>query len=461
MTTHTNCIDRRSFLCSVAAGFPAAAASRRSRPNIVLVLADDLGWGDLGSYGCPDISTPRIDSLARTGVRFSRFYSNGPECSPTRSALLTGRYQQRVGGLECAIGVGDVGRYDDAIWLQKRGDLGLPVSETTLPQMLKAHGYDTACFGKWHLGYPEKFWPNRHGFDEFLGFLGGGVDYFTHKEPEKNGGAYFYRNGAKVDQPGYTTDIFADEAIRWLKQRSRRPFFLYLPFNAPHTPIQDPDGFDPRTGTAPWHQGDRPTYAKMVQRLDERVGDIIAQVDAMGAAEDTIVFFISDNGGDPNGRNEPLRGKKSSLWEGGIRVPCMVRWPGVLPAGKTTDQVALTMDVLPTLLAATGARAPKGRKLDGVDLLPLLQGVRQPYARTVFWRSKRGDRVRKCVRAGDLKYVIDAGEEELHDLAKDEREQVNLLADLGSEVRPLKAKLAEWERDVMAPRLRPFRNEPG
>jgi arylsulfatase A-like enzyme len=363
---------------------------------------------------------------------------------------LTGRYQQRVGGLECALGLHDVGRYDDAVWLQKRGELGLPVSETTLPQMLKAQGYDTACFGKWHLGYPEKFWPNRHGFDEFLGFLGGGADYFTHKEPEEGGAAYFYHN-----RPGYTTDLFAEAAVGWLKKRSRKPFFLYLPFNAPHTPIQDPDG------DGQVRQRHRPTYARMVERMDLRVGAVLAQLDAMGAAEDTIVLFLSDNGGDPNGRNDPLRGRKTSLWEGGIRVPCMIRWPRTLAAGKTTDQVGLTMDLAPTLLAATGAGAPRGRKLDGVDLLPVLQGGKTPFARTVFWRFKRADRVLKAVRDGDLKYVAGDGAEELHDLAGDEREQNNLAAQVPEQVRRLKALLADWEREVMAPRLAPFRSEPG
>jgi len=462
MSTHHRILNRRSFLGAVASGVPAAIAQRGPhRPNIVLLLADDMGYGDLTSYGAPDIRTPHIDSLGRSGVRFTQFYDNGPECSPTRSALMTGRYQQRIGGMECAIGLHDVGRYDDAIWLQQRGELGVPVSETSMARMLKEHGYDTACIGKWHLGYPEKFWPNRHGFDEFFGFLGGGVDYFTHKEPEENGRSYFYRNTTKVDVPGYTTDLFADEAIRWLKKRSRNPFFLYLPFNAPHTPMQDPDGFDPKTGTAPERQGHRPTYAKIVERLDDKVGVILSQLDAMGAAEDTIVLFLSDNGGDPNGRNDPFRGKKSSVWEGGIRVPCCVRWPGVVPAGKTIDQVSLTMDVLPTLLAATGAKAPPSRKLDGVDLLPVLKGQRAPFPRTVFWRGKRAARVRKAVRDGDLKYVIDDGKEELHDLSKDEREEKDLLADAPGEVRRLKAKLADWERDVIASRLRPFRSEPG
>ncbi|MBI4874998.1 MAG: sulfatase-like hydrolase/transferase [Acidobacteria bacterium] len=452
-------MTRREWLGAGSALVLNAAAPRR--PNIVLLLADDLGSGDLSSYGCPDIRTPHADSIGAGGVRFTQFYSNGPECSPTRTALLTGRYQQRAGGMECALGVGGVGRYDEAIWLQKQGELGLPVSETSLAAMLKARGYDTACFGKWHLGYRDKFWPNRHGFDEYFGILGGNADYFTHKEEGENGVAFLYHNTERVTRPGYTTDLFVEESIRWLKGRSRNPFFLYLPFNAPHAPIQDPDGFDPKTGTAPVRQGHRPIYAKMVERMDRGVGAVLAQLGAMGAADNTIVLFLSDNGGDANGRNEPLRGKKSSLWEGGIRVPCLVRWPGVLPAGKTTRQVGLTMDLLPTLLAAAGAKAPIGRKLDGADLLPVLKGQKPAFSRTVFWRFKRGDRVRKAVRDGDLKYVAGDGKEELHNLAQDEREQKDLLAGSGADAGRLKAKLAAWERDVMAPRLKPFRGEPG
>lgn len=454
-------LSRRRLFGSFLGGFPAVLPSAPRSPNVVLMVADDLGSGDLGCYGASGIRTPHIDSLGRSGVRFTHFYDNAPECSPTRCALLTGRYQQRVGGLECAIGLRDVGRYDDAVWLQQRGELGLPTAETSMARMMKAHGYDTACIGKWHLGYPEKFWPNRHGFDEFYGFLGGGVDYFTHKEPEPEGRRYFYHNTTRIEPAGYTTDLFTGKALEWLKRRSGRPFFLYLPFNAPHTPIQDPAGFDPKTGTAPYRQGHRPTYAKMVERLDDRIGAVLEQLDASKLAENTIVIFLSDNGADANGDNGSLRGRRSSLWEGGIRAPCLVRWPGVLAPGKTIHQVSLTMDLLPTLLAATGARAPAGRRLDGVDLLPVLKGEKAAFPRTLFWRFKRGDRVRKAVRDGDLKYVNDGGEEALNDLGKDEGERRNLLPEAGGEVQRLKSKLAEWERDVMAPRLRPFRSQPG
>ncbi len=453
-------MTRRGWLEAVAG---AAAANRILKdagpPNIVLILADDLGSADLSSYGCQDIRTPNIDSIGRRGVRFTQCYSNGPECTPTRTALLTGRYQQRVGGLECAIGVGDTGRYDDAIRLQQLGELGLPVSETTLPQILRRRGYDTGCFGKWHLGYPRKFWPYRHGFDESFGILGGNADYFKHCEDD--GRPVLYHNDRIIERKGYITDLIAEEAVRWLKARSPKPFFLYVAFTAPHTPIQDPDEFDPRTGTAPRRQGHRPTYARMVERMDARVGSILAQLEEMEAAGNTIVLFLSDNGADPNGRNGILRGRKGTLWEGGIRIPCLVRWPGVIPEGKLIHQVSLTMDFLPTLLAATGAKAPPGRKLDGMNLLPVLTSGAAPFPRTVFWRAKRDSNVRKAARQGDFKLVIDGGREELHDLAADETEQRDLLAAQPAIARELKAKLAAWEKDVMAPRLRPFRTAPG
>jgi N-acetylgalactosamine-6-sulfatase len=452
--------SRRDLLRALAAGAIGTAAHARAaaRPNIVLMVADDLGFGDLSSYGCPDIRTPNIDSIGKRGVRFSRFYSNAPDCSPTRSALLTGRYQQRIGGLECAIGVGNVGRYDDAEWLAKRGELGLPLSEITMPRIFKDAGYDTACFGKWHLGYGPKFSPNRHGFDEYFGIIGGNADYFTHREDD--GTPVLYHNERPVERKGYTTDLIAEEAIGWLKQRRQNPFLLYVTFTAPHTPIQDPDGFDPATGTAPVRQGDRRIYAKMVEREDGRVGDILSQLQAVGAADNTIVIYHSDNGGDPNGRNDPLRARKGTVWEGGIRVPCLMRWPGVLPEGTAVSQVGVTMDLLPTLLAATGVPAPPGRKLDGANLLRVLTGKQQPFPRTLFWRAKRGDRVRKAARHGDMKLVIDEGEE-LHDLATDEMERKNLLPAGEKIAAGLRARLAEWEKEVMAPRLRPFRTTPG
>lgn len=448
-------ITRRDWLRLPAAAAARPLFARPARPNIVVLLADDLGYGDLTSYGAPDIRTPNIDGIGRRGVRFTQFYANGPECSPTRTGLMTGRYQHRVGGLECAIGVGNVGRYDEAEWLAGRGELGLPTSEFTMPRALKDAGYDTACFGKWHLGYGPRFSPNAHGFDEYLGILGGNSDYFKHVE---EGGAHvLYHNGKEIHRDGqYTTDMFAAEAIRWLKSRGSKPFFLYLPFNAPHTPIQDPDEFDPKTGTAPVRQHVRRVYAKMVEREDRRIGDVLAQLDSMRAANNTLVIFMSDNGGDGNGYNTPLRGRKGTTWEGGIRVPCQMRWPGVLPEGKITSQVSISMDMLPTIMAACGITPPAGRSFDGTDIMPVLRGARKPFARTLFWRGRRALNIRKAVRDGDMKLVDDNGKQEVHNLAADLTESRNLLPGAEQAAERLRAKLAAWEREVRSPRLRDF-----
>ncbi len=450
-------MNRRVFLSALAAGTTALPATSR-RPNILLVLADDLGWGDVGMNGCPDISTPHIDSIARQGVRFSQFYANAPECTPTRCALLTGRYQQRVGGLECAIGVNNLGRYDEAEWLQKRGELGLPATEPTMPRLLKSGGYDTACFGKWHLGYMDKFGPNLHGFDHYFGIMGGNSDYFTHEEMGEGAGqSQLYENTTKVQRRGYLTDLLTEGALSWLRRKRQKPFFLYLPFNAPHTPIQDPGEFDPKTGTAPHRERNRTVYGQMVARMDESIGLVLKQLATMDAERNTMVVFLSDNGGDPNGRNLPYRGRKSSVFEGGIRVPCCVRWPERIQAGGTVQQPSMTMDLLPTLLAAAGAATPVGKSLDGIDLTPWLQGGRASMERTMFWRYKRAAVRRKAVRRGDWKYVSDGSEESLFDLARDEQEKTNLLAGQPELAAEMRRKLAAWEREVEAPRLAGFR----
>ena len=444
-------MNRRTFLAALS----GVAGAAMPRPNVVLILADDMGWGDVAMNGCPDVATPHIDSIARQGVRLTQFYANAPECTPTRCALLTGRYQHRVGGLECAIGVNNLGRYDEAEWLQKKGELGLPVGELTLARLLRGGGYDTACFGKWHLGYMAKFGPLRHGFDAYFGILGGNSDYFTHEEMGEGAGhSQLYEGERPVQRKGYLTDLFTDAAVDWLgRGRQGKPFFLYLPYTAPHTPIQDPEAGE---GAAPHRDRHRPTFAKMVERLDACVGRVLRQLETMGAAENTLLLFLSDNGGDPNGRNAPYRGLKSSVFEGGIRVPCAMRWPGRIAAGGTVGQVSLTMDLLPTIAAATGVRVPAGRRLDGIDLLPFVRDGRAAVARTVFWRYKRGKARRKAVREGDWKYIDDSGKQYLFDLAGDEQEKWDLLAERPEVAARLRSLLARWEEDVRAPRLAGF-----
>jgi N-acetylgalactosamine-6-sulfatase len=440
-------MNRRDFLAATTGC--CAALAQRKLPNIVLIVADDLGWGDISANGCPDIRTPNIDGIAKQGVRFTQCYASAPECTPTRCALLTGRYPQRVGGLECAIGVNNLGRYDEAEWLQKRGELGLPAAEQTVSKLLNHAGYDTACIGKWHLGYLEKFRPNRHGFHYFLGILGGNADYYTHEEQgEGKGQTHLYENDRKVERKGYMTDIIADGAIEWLKRRSDKPVFLYLAFTAPHSPIQAPQDFDPATGTAPHRSRHRPTYVRMVEYLDKRIGDVLQQA----PAENTIVVFVSDNGADANGRNLPFRGQKSSVWEGGIRTPLHIRWPGVIKPGTETSQVALSMDLAPTFAAAAGLKG----KFDGDDLLPVIIGRKQPYQRTVCWRYRRGKATRKAIRHGEWKCVDDSGTVAMYNLKDDPQEQRDLLSGRPEIAKDLKARLTAWEEEVASPRLRGF-----
>jgi N-acetylgalactosamine-6-sulfatase len=444
-------MNRRGFLATLAA--PAFGGAFRP-PNVLLVVADDLGWGDLAVNGAPDIRTPQIDGIAGAGVRFTQAYANAPECTPTRCALLTGRYQQRVGGLECAIGVNNIGRYDEAAWLQQRGELGLPPSEQTLGMRFKALGYDTAIAGKWHLGYAPKHQPAAHGFDYSFGILGGNADYYTHEEQgEGAGNVQMFENGEKTKRSGHMTDLIADAGLDWLKKRQSRPFFLYVPFTAPHTPIQAKEDFDPATGTAPHRQRHRPTFVRMVEHMDARIGDLLRQVDRMGAADNTIVVFISDNGGDANGRNAPFKGQKGSLWEGGIRAPMHIRWPGMIRPGRAIAQPAITMDLAPTLLRAAGT--DPGRT-DGIDLMPFISGTREPGPRRLFWRYQRAKNVRKAVRNGHWKYIDDNGARALHDLAADPGERQDLLASHPKEARELQGLLRDWEGEVRSPRLREF-----
>jgi N-acetylgalactosamine-6-sulfatase len=436
----------------MAASLGAAPATVDERPNIVLLHADDLGYGDLSSYGSELSRTPAIDSLARDGVRFTRFYAGSPECTPSRVALLTGRHPQRVGGLECAIGVGNVGRYDEAVWLRSRDELGLPAGEATIAQRLSGAGYDTAIFGKWHLGYDlDRFGPRVHGFDEAFVALGGAFDYVTHREPD--GTRHVWHNDKPFEGEGYFTDLVADRAIAWIASRDR-PFFAYVPFTAPHNPYQAPgDGPEP----LPWTKKGPDTYRRMVEHLDRRVGDILAAVDRLPSARNTLVIFLSDNGAVSPGSNGALRGAKSQPWEGGIRVPCLVRWPAVIPGGRVTDQVAGNIDLTATLLAAAGAPSDPARPLDGVDLRGVLAGTSPGHERILHFRYKRGERRHFAVVDNDRKLVINEGRTWLFDLAADPGEQRDLAAANPAEVARLRASLEAWEADVRAPRLRDFR----
>lgn len=438
---------------------PAQSAPAQSdRPDIVLIVADNLGFGDVGCYGCKDIQTPNIDRIAAEGVRFTNFYSNGPECSPTRTALLTGRYQQRIPGLECALGTGNVGRYDDAIALAEQNNLGLPPEETILIPLLNQAGYKTAGIGKWHLGYEPHLLPPHHGFDYFLASLGGTIDYFYHNEP--TGEPVLYENLKRVRRDQYFTDLITDTAIDILnRQPKEKPVFLYLPYTAPSAPFQHPDKkpdqpkVSHKWDSTDWQKGDRATLRAMMERLDESVGRILKTLRDTGRAEDTLVIFCSDNGAYPvAASNAPFRGHASELFEGGIHVACMAKWPGRLPENVVDARPTMTFDLTASILAAAGCEVPSDRPLDGIDVLGRIAAGKPPVERTLFWRSRRADRTWKAVRDGALKYVWkedgDVREEYLFDLSSDLGERHNLIDKQPQDAVALKQQLSAWETAV-------------
>jgi len=435
-----------------------AEATADAKPDIVLIVADNLGHGDLSCYGCPDITTPNIDRIAAQGVRLTNFYSNGPECSPTRTALLTGRYQQRIPGLECALGTGNVGRYDDAIALAEQHNLGLPPQKTVLIPALNQQGYKTVGLGKWHLGYEKHLLPPHHGFDYFLAALGGTIDYFYHNEP--TGEHVLYENLTQVRRDGYFTDVITDGAVRFLEQQPLdEPIFLYLPYNAPSAPFQHPDRKPDKPKVSlkwdskDWQKGDRDTLRLIIERLDQSVGRVMEPLDKTGRADNTLLIFCSDNGAYPiAASNAPFRGHASELFEGGIHVACMARWPGRLPVNVIDDRQSLTFDLTASIMAAAGCDMPADRPLDGVDVLGQIAAGEPAKPRTLFWRARRAERTWKAVRKDNLKYVWrkdgDQLDEYLFDLVLDPSESDNLIGSNTAAAAPLKKQLADWEADV-------------
>ncbi|MFU7561352.1 sulfatase-like hydrolase/transferase [Roseiconus sp. JC912] len=431
----------------------AANGDSEGRPNFVFILADDLGYGDLGCFGRTDIKTPNLDRLASQGVRLTNHYANGAECTPTRAAFLTGRYQQWIGGLECAIGTGNVGRYDDAVRLRETNDLGLPADELTIGQLLQKSGYRTAITGKWHLGYETKFAPHHHGFDRTFYCIGGGMDYFHYLDTVA--GYNLFRQGQPIASQGYFTDLATDEAIEFLNDQSTQtPFFLYLPYTCPHSPFQGPD--DDQANPLPldsplWNQGNAPpeTYIAMIEHMDRRIGDILETLDRHGFANDTIVIFASDNGGTKSARNAPLSGHKGSTFEGGIRVPGIIRWPGRIEPNTESDIPCLTFDFTRSIAELSGVKRNDGKSFEGIDIVGQVSSDRKFPGRQLFWRKQRGEKVWKAVREGSLKYVSEAApnksSEFLFDLSQDIAEKRDLRVERPLDFERLKSAYDHWE----------------
>ena len=427
------------------------AEAQPRRPNILVIVTDDMGYADIGIHGSKDIPTPNIDALAQVGIRFSDAYVSGPYCSPTRAGLLTGRYPQRFGH-EFNLDMSPDYR-----------DFGLPLSETTIADHLKRAGYRTALVGKWHLGFGDQFHPQARGFDEFFGFLGHSHSYFD-SESATNNALLDGRN--VVSATPYLTDALADHAVDFIKRQKSRPFFLYLAFNAVHTPMEATDKYLARFN----HIKDtrRRTYAAMLSAMDDGIGKTLAALRAEGLEENTLIIFFNDNGGPTmkgttiNGSsNAPLRGSKRQTWEGGIRVAFIVRWKGHLAEGKVDARPIIQLDVLPTALAAAGVHSK--RQLDGVNLLPFLTGNRsgQPHE-ALYWRLGQ----HMAIRKGDWKLVQteegpvrraspsthnDLSHAELYNLAEDIGETRNLASTHPRKVRELAAAWLRWNKKLAKP----------
>jgi arylsulfatase A-like enzyme len=418
----------------------AALSAQVSRPNVVLIMTDDVGYGDFGFHGATDIRTPVLDRMAREGVRFTDFYSNGATCSPTRAGLITGRYQQRY-GIEAPLPSSD-----------PEGRTGLPVSGHSLPQLMKDAGYRTGLIGKWHLGLIAARSPRAHGFEHFFGFKSGYVDYYTHNSG--SGEPDLWLNDEPTTQDGYLTDLITAHSVDFIRANSNRPFFLSVQYSAAHWPYQVPDQPSVAIRNAAHLQpheegaGTRAQYAAMLERADQGIGQILAALQQAGIDGNTLVIFTNDNGGEWLSRNVPLFHRKWSVWEGGIRVPAIMRWPGVIPPGQVTPQVGITMDFTATLLALAGARLPAGHVPEGIDLLPIVTGRSPVVERTLFWRANAS----RAVRRGDLKLVVDSGSTFVFDVRKDPGERSDLTNTRQQDAARLRGLLDAWVADVDAER---------
>jgi len=403
------------------------------QPNFVFILADDLGYADLGCYGGRSACSPNLDRLAAEGLRFTDGYANSSVCSPTRFALATGRWQYRLRG----------GADEPIASRTARGNpvLGLPPEHPTLASLLRQGGYATALIGKWHLGFPPHFGPLKSGYDRFFGPMSGGVDYFSHCD---SGGQHdLYEGEEEVRRTGYLTDLLSEEAVRFVRQQKGRPFLLSLHYTAPHWPWEArEDEAESKRLLSLSHLdgGSVDTYLRMIRHMDEGIGRVLEELRAAGTEENTFVVFTSDNGGERFSDTWPLVGKKMDLLEGGIRVPTIARWPGRIAAGKTTPQLAITMDWVATFLAAAGVAAHPDYPLDGVDLL------KENANRALFWRMKH--REQKAMRAGSWKWLSVDGHEYLFDLSKDQRERANVARRHAEKFAELKRRYLEWEASM-------------
>lgn len=472
-----------AWLTLLAGIFCGVSFAETQRPNILLIVSDDQGWPDLGCLGVKPIQTPHLDRLAKEGVRLTNFYVTWPACTPSRGSLLTGRQPLRNGLYDMVrndlVNYGH--RYTEREYATSpEMTLGLDAREQTLGDVLSAAGYRCGMVGKWDMGQARRFLPLQRGFQFFYGHGNNGIDYYTH---ERYGIHSLFRgNGrTKEDQGIYATELFEREALRFIQHRQNQPpptqrasagaqpWFLYLCFNAPHgassfgpdkddpesrVGVQAPDEFIAKYADADLPDNLRRYYAA-VTRMDAAIGKIVAQLEEAGQLDNTLVIFLSDNGGSGNGGNAPLKGAKSTLWEGGLRVPFIARWPGMIPAGQVSDEFLTTLELLPTLAAANGAKLPEGVALDGYDMLPVLAGKSPSPRKEMFWEF----RGQKAARIGSLKWLDSEKGRGLYDLAADPGEIHDLSAERPKVVADFQNRWNEWRQEMDADEPRgPFRD---
>lgn len=464
--------DLMKFLFTLLLGFvvPDLLVADDSKPNVLLIISDDQGWPDLGCLGLKPVKTPSLDRLAAEGTRATNFYVTWPACTPSRGSLLTGRYPQRNGLYDMVRN--DLVNYGhrftrDEYAVSPEMTLGLDPRELTLGDHLKRSGYVNGVVGKWDMGQAKRYLPLQRGFDFFYGHGNNGIDYYTH---ERYGIPSMFRGNERTeeDKGTYVTEVFERESVAFVKEHAgKNPFFLYLAFNAPHsasTLAEDNGGQKPGV-QAPEEEVAKyrglvkeeklARYFAAVTRMDTAIGRVLEAIEAAGETEETIVIFLSDNGGSGNGGNAPLRGSKSTMWEGGLRVPFLMKWPGKVPAGKVTDEFLTSLEILPTLLAATGTPAPDGLKLDGFDLLPVLRGELPSPRSEMFWQ-RRSD---VAARVGPYKWVQSSKGSGLFDLSTDLGEEHDLSTEKPEVLERLKACFAAWQAEMEASEPRgPFRD---
>jgi arylsulfatase A-like enzyme len=417
-----------------------------SKPNIIIILADDLGYADLGVHGCKDIHTPHIDSIAKNGIRCTNAYASSPICSPSRAGLLAGRYQQRFG-------------HEFNPLVAENNSPLFSAQDGTLPRMLKNAGYKTGMVGKWHLGTNEKFNPINQGFDEYFGFLGNANSYTDGKTINSN----LVRGTKHVDEKEYLTDAFGREAVAFVDKQKKDPFFLYLAFNAVHAPLQASPKHDIDIDRIP--NPNRRTYASMLFAMDDAIGKLLAKLEKENLLENTLIFFTSDNGGSETvnfSDNGHLKGTASTTWEGGIRVPFLVQWKSVLPKGKIYDHPVIHLDILPTVLAATEDKFSHKNKLDGINLLPYFNGEnKEPPHEALYWRFG----AQMAIRMGDWKLTKALDEDSkfnradkasadgsrLYNLKKDIGETNNMSDSNPEKVKALTEAWNQWNKELLKP----------